>query len=115
YVGCVVDRRTLVWVDPAREGVLWRFEAGGDGIVGQPQILEGLVVVADVAGHFTGLDPKTGTPRGKGYALKASAAPTATPVAYGPGRAFVPLTDGTVFLLALQHVGGLPPGVPIAW
>jgi outer membrane protein assembly factor BamB len=112
HVGCVVGRRNLVWIDPAQEKTLWSCDVPGDGIVGQPQVVEGMVVVADLAGNFIGLDPNTGKPRGKGYTLKASAAPTATPVAYGRGWAFVPLTDGTVFLLALPRLGWLPPGLP---
>jgi outer membrane protein assembly factor BamB len=67
YVGCVLERRHLLWIDPALEKIAWTFEAAGDGIVGQPQIVEGVVVVADLAGHFTGLNPATGNQQGKGY------------------------------------------------
>jgi outer membrane protein assembly factor BamB len=103
-IGCVVDRRRLVWIDPSQAKPLWNYTMEGEGIVGQPQLAGGLVVVADASGRFIGLDPATGKPQGAGYALKANAAPAATPVAYGADAAFVPLTDGTVFLLGLQHL-----------
>jgi outer membrane protein assembly factor BamB len=114
-VACVVDRRRLVWLDPAKDGVLWEYESPGEGIVGQPQLAEGLVLVADVSGRFVGLDPATGQVRGPGYALKASVAPAATPVGFGPGHAFAPLTDGTVLLLPLHHLREPLSGLPPVW
>ena len=39
-----------------------------------------------------------------GAGLLASVAPAATPVSIGPGRAFAPLTDGTVMMLSLDHL-----------
>jgi hypothetical protein len=103
-IGCIVTRHLLVWIDPARPNELWRYDMKGEGIVGQPQLIGKLLVVADESGRFVGLDPETGLPRGAGYSLKVGAAPAATPVAFGPDQAFVPLTDGTVFLLALSHL-----------
>ena len=76
----------------------------GEGVVGEPQLVGGLLVVADSSGRFIGLDPATGKPQGAAYLLKANAAPVAAPVAYGADVAFVPLTDGTVFLLGLRHL-----------
>ncbi len=102
-VGCVVDGRRLVRVDLARNGLQWEY--AGQGIVGQPQQIDGLLVVADEAGRFVGLDPATGKVQGQ-YVLKASVAPAAPPAAFGPGRAFAPLTDGTVLLLSLHHLRG---------
>jgi hypothetical protein len=72
--------------------------------VGQPPLLDDVVVVADLSGRFIGLDRATGKPRGPGYTLKASAAPAADPVLFGSEAAFIPLTDGTVFLLTLRHL-----------
>ncbi|HLJ97471.1 MAG TPA: PQQ-binding-like beta-propeller repeat protein, partial [Gemmataceae bacterium] len=103
YVGCVVDRRRLVWLDP-KAGTHWEYRTPGEAIVGEPQLVGGLVVVADLSGRFIGLDPATGTPAGLGYTLKTSAAPAAAPAAFGTDAAFVPLTDGTVFVLALRHL-----------
>jgi hypothetical protein len=104
-VGCVVDRRRLVWIDPAKgPEPLWQYATPGDGIVGQPQQVGDMIVVADVSGRLVGLDPASGKPRTKGYKLKASAAPAGTPVAFGAEQAFVPLTDGTVLLLPLQEL-----------
>jgi hypothetical protein len=60
-----------------------------------------MVVVASSKGRFIGLDPQTGLPRGPGYVLNVNAAPTGTGVAAGRETAIVPLTDGTVFFLAL--------------
>jgi tetratricopeptide (TPR) repeat protein len=103
-VGCVVDRRRVVWIDPSHAKPLWEYRMDGEGIVGEPQLVGGLLVVADSSGRFIGLDPATGKPQGAGYLLKANAAPAAAPVAYGAEAAFVPLTDGTVFLLGLRHL-----------
>jgi hypothetical protein len=102
-VGCIVDR-SLVWIDPMKDGPpLWKYTAQEE-IVGRPQLIGGLLVVADRAGRFVGLDPATGQPAGKGYTLKASAAPAAGLVPFGKDRAFAALTDGTVLLLSLQHL-----------
>jgi hypothetical protein len=103
-VGCVVDRRRLVWLDPAKDKEwLWQYESPGDEIVGQPQLVEGALIVAHLSGRFIGLDPATGQFRGPGFTLKASVAPAANPVAFGPSRLFAPLTDGTVLLLPQEH------------
>jgi outer membrane protein assembly factor BamB len=102
-VGCVVDRRQLVWIDPAKDQPLWSFIAPGEAIVGQPQQVGELVVVADLGGKFVGLDAQTGKQVGPGYLLKASVAPAATPVSFGPDRLFAPLTDGTVLLLPIKQ------------
>jgi len=127
YLGCVVstpksdveDRKHLVWLDPTKETEpqpdqnpqkpLWpEFATPGDGIVGEPQIVHGMIVVVDLSGRFVGLDPATGRPLGKGYFLDAKAAPAATAVAYGADEAFVPLSDGTVFILPLSQLRSKP-------
>jgi len=127
YLGCVVstpksdvdDRKHLVWIDPTKETEphpeqnpqkpLWpEFTTPGDGIVGEPQIVQGMVVVVDKSGRFVGLDPATGHPLGRGYFLDAKAAPAATAVAYGADEAFVPLSDGTVFILPLSQLRSKP-------
>lgn len=101
-IACVVDRRRLVWLGPARDrDPQWHFDAAGEAIVGQPQVVQGLVIVADESGRFVGLDPESGKELGQGYTLRASVAPAASPVSFGLGRAFAPLTDGTVLLLSL--------------
>jgi hypothetical protein len=139
-IGCVVDHRLLVWLDPAQARPVWTYaiqdprhvlevstvalglmgqrlgagplgaaaallpvRAKRGGIVGQPQLVGDCVLVADESGGFVGLDPATGEPRGKGYTLRASVAAAVAPVAFGPDRAFAPLTDGTVLLLSLRH------------
>jgi outer membrane protein assembly factor BamB len=110
-IGCIVNRLRLVWIDPSQPRELWTYEMKGGDIVGQPQLIGDMLVVADESGRFVGLDPENGLPRGKGYTLKIGAAPVATPVAFGPDEAFVPLTDGTVFLLALRQLRDQPgPG-----
>jgi outer membrane protein assembly factor BamB len=103
-IGCIVERRHLFWIDPSRAKPLWDYRTEGEGIVGEPQLVGGLLVVADSSGRFMGLDPASGKSQGGGYSLKANAAPAAAPVAYGADVAFVPLTDGTVFLLGLRHL-----------
>jgi len=113
--GCVVGGRRLVWLDPAKDDRLWSYDSPGEGIIGQPQIADGLVLVADVSGRFVSLDPATGRARGPGYQLRASVGPGATPVGFGTGRAFAPLTDGTVLLLPLRHLREPLPGLPPVW
>jgi hypothetical protein len=113
--GCVVERRRLVWLDPEKADPLWTYVSRGEGIVGQPQVADGMVLVADLSGRFVGLDVATGEARGPGYVLRASVAPEATPVGFGPGRAFAPLTDGTILLLPLRHLREPLPGLPPVW
>jgi outer membrane protein assembly factor BamB len=103
-VGCVVDRSRLLWFDPSKKEPAWEYATNGEEIVGQPQLIEGMLVMADRSGRFLALDPATGKAQGKGYTLKANVAPAASPVAFGTGRAFTPLTDGTVLLLTLQNL-----------
>ncbi len=109
-VGCVVDRTKLVWIDPEKDQVLWQYRTAGSGIVGRPQVAGGLVVVAELSGRIVGLNRASGKPAGPGYTLASSAAPAATPVAAGDREALVPLTDGTVFVLALDRLKGAGGG-----
>jgi hypothetical protein len=96
-VVCVVDGRKVVWLDPAKEEPLWTAVFRAD-VVGQPQLIDGVLVVADQRGQIQGLDLATGKATGPGYTLVASAAPTAAPMSFGHDRLFVPLSDGTVLL-----------------
>jgi outer membrane protein assembly factor BamB len=114
-IGCVVARRRLVWLDPTKDGSLWKYDSPGEAILGQPQVVDGMVLVADVTGRFVGLDPATGLPRGPGYQLRASVGPAAAPAGFNPGRAFAPLTDGTVLLLPLHYLREPLPGLPPVW
>lgn len=105
-VGCVVgvSGERLVWIDPAQDAVLWQYSATGDTIVGQPQLVQGMVLVALRSGKFLGLDPTTGKPVGPVHAVNI--APAAAPVPFGEGRAFAPLSDGTVLLLSVKDLRG---------
>jgi outer membrane protein assembly factor BamB len=107
-VGCTLDRRRLVLVDPAENKPLWSYNADAP-LVGRPALVGGLLIVADSEGRFVGLDPAGGEPRGKGYRLRANVAPACTPVAFGADRLFAPLTDGTVLLLSLKRLQAAPP------
>lgn len=98
HVGCVMDRSRLVWLDPSRDQPLWAYTAAGP-IIGQPQLIEKMIVAADESGRIVALDPQTGQPLGNGYTLQAQVVPAATPVAFGKGRLLTPLTDGTILLL----------------
>lgn len=105
HIGCIVDQQRLIWIDPNGATPVWQYQRQDDQLVGPPQIIGDLLVVAHRSGRFVGLDPATGKPVGPGYQLRAaSVAPAATPVAFGAGRAFAPLTDGTVLLLSLKQV-----------
>jgi outer membrane protein assembly factor BamB len=111
-IGCVVDKKRLVWIDPAKPERLWEYTMEGGQIVGQPEVIDGTLVVADLSGRFIGLDPHTGKQRGDGYTLNFGAPVVATPVAFGPGQALVPLTDGTLFLLPLRKLRNAMWSVP---
>jgi hypothetical protein len=104
-------------LDPAQEKPLWKYLSDGEGIVGEPQLVDGILVVADESGKYVGIDPSTGKPVGEGYTLQANAAPAAAPVPFGPRRAFAPLTDGTVLLLSLDRLYARDPlrGLPAFW
>src|SRR5262249_37428232 len=95
-----------------KDAPLWTYTSPGEGIVGQPQLADGMVLVADLSGRFVGLDPATGRARGPGYQLRASVGPAASPAGFGPGRAFAPLAAGTVLLLPLYQLRE-PPRPPL--
>ncbi len=105
-IGCVVEGRQLVWLDPTSTDPLWRYDTGGPAIVGEPQRLGDILVVADQGGHYVVLDPRTGQKQGPGHTLQGSIAPAASPVTFGPNRAFAPLSDGTALLLPLPRLSG---------
>jgi hypothetical protein len=73
-------------------------------VVGQPELVDGLLVAADLQGGILALDPATGNPAGPGYRLKANEAATAAPVPFGNSQAFVPLMDGTVVVLPIDRL-----------
>jgi outer membrane protein assembly factor BamB len=101
-IGCVLDRRRLVWIDPAKAEPLWTYPTDGPAIIGQPQWIEDMLVVALQSGHYVGIDPNSGQAKGPGYTLRTSAAPAATPMSFGAGRMFTPLSDGTALLLSIE-------------
>jgi hypothetical protein len=104
FAAVIADRNRLLLFAPGKADPLWEYKSEGEAIVGQPQIVEDVLIVADQSGRYVGLDPVSGKPRGKGYKLQASAGPAASPVAFGPGQAFAPLTDGTILLLDLNSL-----------
>jgi len=107
-LGCVVEPRKgdqrLLWINPDEKDPSWEYHSPGGEIVGEPEMFEGLLVVAEESGRYVALDPATGKPKGPGYVLKGSVAPAASPVAFGPGRLFAPLSDGTVLMLSLKQL-----------
>jgi hypothetical protein len=102
-IGCVIGGNQLVWLDPDQDKVAWAYGFDAD-VVGAPHVIDGMLVVGDVAGQFIALDPFSGRKLGAKLTLKANVAPTAAPLPYGPGRAFVPLTDGTIIILPLEKL-----------
>ena len=103
-IGCVVDHTRLVWLDPNQDAPLWDRQCDkGVAVVGQPQLVGQVLLVADQSGRFAGLDPKTGkAEENHKYTLRGMAA-AASPVPFGPGLAFAPLSDGTVLLLRTEN------------
>jgi len=103
-IGCIVDGRHLFWIDPANAKPVWdRPYTAPEAIIGQPQLVGGVLLVADLSRRLVGLDPATGRPHGKGYEIQAKVAPTAAPVEFGSNQVFVPLSDGTVLLPELAE------------
>jgi hypothetical protein len=102
-VGLVVGRNRLLWLDPAQDQPVWEYTFVAP-IVGQPELVEGLLVVADLQGNIVALDPASGNPAGPGYRLKANVAPSAAPVPFGEGNVFLPLMDGTAMVLPLDKL-----------
>jgi hypothetical protein len=99
-IGLVIDRTKFLWLDPVRAEPLWVYDTRGQGIAGLPHLdASGRLLVADAGGMIVTLDPSTGEPTGPSWKLTEELVPDATPVPYGPGRLFAPLTDGTVLLL----------------
>jgi outer membrane protein assembly factor BamB len=107
-IGCVVGRTQLVWLDPEQKEPAWQYTFAD--IAGEPNLIEGVLVVADVAGRFVALDPASGRPVGAVLTLHANVAATAAPLPFGPGQAFVPLTDGTVIVLPMEKLRKGEPG-----
>lgn len=100
FIGCVVDGRTLVFIDPAGKNS-WKYQAP-EGIVGQPGIVGDFVVVADQSGRYICLDPLSGKEQPRsGHTIRTGAGPAGMPVAYGKNHVLAPLTDGTMLLLPL--------------
>ena len=106
-LGCVVEpkkgEQRLVWIDPGENDICWEHPVSGD-IVGQPEVIDGLIVLAEESGVYKALDPQTGKAVGPGYELKGSIVPAASPVSFGPDRLFAPLSDGTVMMLSLKQL-----------
>ena len=92
-----------MWLDPSRDDPAWEHPTDG-AVAGLPQLVEGSLVVADQSGKIVALDPVSGKPAGAGYALAGSVVPVTSPVAFGPGRLFVPLSDGTAVLLDIDKL-----------
>lgn len=100
-IGCIVEGKRFVLLDAEKLTVLWEYRTTGSVIVGEPQLVHGRLIVADLSGRIVALDPATGTQEGPGYSLAGSMAPAASPVAFDGNQLFAPLSDGTVMLLPI--------------
>jgi outer membrane protein assembly factor BamB len=98
-IGCVIDDRRLVWLDPAADGPLWEYQSESQ-IIGEPQQQDNLILVTEAAGAFTWLDAATGAVRGRSKP-RLRVAPTTAAVFLAAGRALAPLSDGTLLLLSM--------------
>ena len=101
--GVIVGKKRLVWLEPDKEQPAWEYGFVAP-VVGQPECIDNMLVVADLQGNILGLDPRSGDPLGPGYRLKANEAPTATPLGFGTGQVFIPLMDGTAMVLPLAKL-----------
>jgi hypothetical protein len=104
-IGCMVDGTRLVWLDPGRDQPAWEHRTA-EPVAGRPQVVGGVVVVADRSGRVVGLDLASGKPRGRGFTVPAGLSPAVGPVPFGPDRLFAPLTDGTAVLLPAARFRG---------
>jgi hypothetical protein len=100
-IGLILGGRRLVWLDPLKSKPHFAYTFRAD-VVGQPELVDGVLIVADRDGRFQGIDPWAKTFVGAGYVLEANVAAAAAPVPFGEDRLLVPLTDGTTLLLARQ-------------
>jgi hypothetical protein len=103
-IGCVRNRRELIWLDPAQKKPAWKYRASAD-IVGPPPLTPAGVLVAGLDGSFVALDPQTGEARGPELTLQANVAPSTAPAPWRAGLLLVPLTDGTLLLLPEDRFG----------
>jgi outer membrane protein assembly factor BamB len=111
-VAYVVNKTHLVWIDPGQAEALWDYPAQGD-IVGQPQLVHGQVVVADLSGRIVALETEHGKAQSKGYLLRNGAAAVTTPVGFGPNQVMVALTDGTIVLVPWSRLSASVQNFPV--
>jgi hypothetical protein len=100
-IGLILGGRRLVWLDPSKNEPHYAHTFRAD-LVGLPEMVDGLLIVADMEGRFQAVDPWAKRFVGLGYTLRANIAPAAAPVPFGDDRLLVPLTDGTALLLSRQ-------------
>ena len=113
HIGCIVDGRRLVWLDPDRDTPLWQYETPDARIVGQPNLSKGLLIVADLSGRLVWLDPGTGRPTGGVCRTPKGAIPAAAPVQFGAEQLFVPLADGSALLPPLEPPRSQAAALPL--
>jgi outer membrane protein assembly factor BamB len=102
---CVINDNRLVSLDLNQDKPAWEYESQEGAVVGKPELVGDMIVVANVSGQLVGLDSKTGKPHmPQGSHLTANVGPAAAPVPLTSDRAFVPLTDGTIFFLPLSQL-----------
>src|SRR5262249_5624830 len=75
-IGRIVGGRRLVWLDPAKDEPHYAHTFRAD-IVGQPELVDGLLIVADLEGAIQAVDPQNKRFVGLSYTLQANVAPTA--------------------------------------
>jgi hypothetical protein len=102
-VGLIVGRIRLVWLDPGKDEPAWEYTFVAP-VVGQPEVVDGVLVAADLQGGILAIDPATGNPVGPGYRLKTNQAAAAAPVPFGDREAFVLLMDGTALILPIDRL-----------
>jgi hypothetical protein len=103
-IGCVLDGRRLIWLDPTQAQPLWTYSTDGPAIIGHPQRVGDILVAALQSGLYVGINPKTGQAEGRRYTLRTSAAPAAPAMPFGPRQLFASLTDGTALLIPLDRL-----------
>jgi outer membrane protein assembly factor BamB len=107
-IAFVLDKVTVVWLDPGAPAPLWIVkskEVGpAENIIGRPTVFSDRLYLTQRMGKCVSLDLDKGQPRDELARLRGSAVPAASVIAL-EGLLLVPLSDGTVLL----HSNGPKP------
>jgi hypothetical protein len=100
-IACIIGRTKLAWIDPNKDEIWTHTAEKEPDLVGEPQMVGGLVALTYQTGLVMLVDPTTKTVVGKPFQLQGSIAPAAAARAFDAERLLLPASDGTLLLLPL--------------